>query len=746
MKKSLVKNLSWVGASLVLMLVAFVLITRPNTKEVFKSMFGFALEGAGSGAGAGGTTTLTTDSDGKWSKTGTWDGGDKPGSTVDADEIVYVEHDCNLDEDIEVKGQLIITSTGSLSGSKKLKIKDNGSVTAAGEIDVKEIEVEDDASFTSTANVSCDEDFKADGDVTINLSGFVYVKKKLEIKDGANCTFSDSIYVKEELKIEESTASFNGLYAKKKIEVKDNSTVSFTGYTYAKEGVDKFEDSEITISGHFTSKKDLKIEKSTVSVTGYLTCEKNLEIDNASSVLNIDGSLYVKKNLDNSGTINVETSTEKTGSVFVKGNTTGNTELTFNRLIKKDGWHYVSSPITDAQTDVLMGGAVYSYDEATGAWTQHGTGESLNPGTGYDVYFKNQHKTLTFTGDPNSGSFSYALTRTSSSSNSGYNLVGNPYPCAIDWEASSGWTKTNVGSTIYVWDDSLQNITTYTTGGASTNGGSAVIPPTMAFFVKVTSVGAGTLAFTENVKVEDVQNFRSRKVKISDALKLKIKGQGFGDETIVRFNDRALDEFDEWDAEKLYSYNAQVPQIYSKLDDGTPLAVNSLTKLDRTVSIPMYIYAKVAGEYEIDFDLLNFELPMNIFLEDLTTGEMIDLNAESYKFETNQVQDEQRFIIHFIPFNTIETESYDSNTTSGIEKFDSENFNIYSSGSMVYIKSNKKITDGKVYIFDLNGENIMQGKFDNGKSRSYKLDVPEGYYIVTLISDGKANSKKVLIR
>ena len=29
------------------------------------------------------------------------------------------------------------------------------------------------------------------------------------------------------------------------------------------------------------------------------------------------------------------------------------------------------------------------------------------------------------------------------------NLVGNPYPSAIDWDASSGWTKTNIDNAIY---------------------------------------------------------------------------------------------------------------------------------------------------------------------------------------------------------------------------------------------------------------------------------------------------------
>ena len=31
----------------------------------------------------------------------------------------------------------------------------------------------------------------------------------------------------------------------------------------------------------------------------------------------------------------------------------------------------------------------------------------------------------------------------------GFNLVGNPYPSAIDWDAASGWTKTNIDNAVY---------------------------------------------------------------------------------------------------------------------------------------------------------------------------------------------------------------------------------------------------------------------------------------------------------
>ena len=692
--------------------------------------------------------TLETDSDGKWDKTSTWKDNDKPGDDVDADEIVYIKHDCVLDKDIEVKGQLIITGNGSLIGTgKKIKLKSGGSITAAGEIKVKEFDIEG-GTFTSSAYVYTKEKFKVDGNAEVNLSGFVYIKKKLELKDGADVTFSDSVYVKDEIKIEDAEVSFeNGLYAKKKIEIKDASTVTFDGNVYAKEKVDKIkEGSIVTINGTFYCKDEFKVEEGTLNINGDLEVNDDMMIDAEGAEINISGSLYVKDDFENDGEVNVETSTSQTGAIYIGGSSAGEEiELSFKRYIQQDGWHYISSPVIDATTNVLWGGAVYSYDEPSGSWNSHGTNEALTPGKGYDVYFKNNHKTLTFTGEPNSGTFSHTLTYTSVTG-SGYNLVGNPYPCAIDWESLSGWTRTNISSTVYVWDDHEQNITTYTIGGASTNGGSAVIPPTMAFFVQVNSVGTGTLEMTEDVRVSDIESFRKRKVTPKNQLSLKISGVGYSDETIVRFMDEAVDGLDFTDAEKLYSYNIQVPQIYTKLTDELPLAVNSLENIDRNLSVPVYFNAKIAGDYTIDFRLMNFELPVNIYLEDLKTGEMVDLNATSYTFNTDQTEGDDRFVLHFISLTKIDHETSDTNNmTSGVaeEELGIEKFNLYTSGKTIYIEGNDFVKDAQVKIFDINGKEVQSGKLGNNVTNTFTIDTAAGYYIVSVFEGGKVNSTKV---
>ncbi len=66
----------------------------------------------------------------------------------------------------------------------------------------------------------------------------------------------------------------------------------------------------------------------------------------------------------------------------------------------------------------------------------------------------------------------------------GWNLVGNPTPSTIDWDASSGWTKTNMDGTIYIWDpaDTVGGYKTW--NGTTGNLGSGKIAPFQAFWVK----------------------------------------------------------------------------------------------------------------------------------------------------------------------------------------------------------------------------------------------------------------------
>ena len=71
----------------------------------------------------------------------------------------------------------------------------------------------------------------------------------------------------------------------------------------------------------------------------------------------------------------------------------------------------------------------------------------------------------------------------------GWNLVGNPTPSTINWNASSGWTKTNMDGSIYVWDPNDSSGGWRSWNGTTGNLGSGLIAPFQAFWVHANSAG-----------------------------------------------------------------------------------------------------------------------------------------------------------------------------------------------------------------------------------------------------------------
>ncbi len=81
----------------------------------------------------------------------------------------------------------------------------------------------------------------------------------------------------------------------------------------------------------------------------------------------------------------------------------------------------------------------------------------------------------------------------------GWNLVGNPTPSTVNWNAASGWTKTNMDGTIYVWDPNDTTGGYKTWNGTTGNLGSGRIAPFQAFWVKA-NASSPSLTCTNSIK------------------------------------------------------------------------------------------------------------------------------------------------------------------------------------------------------------------------------------------------------
>ena len=262
-------------------------------------------------------------------------------------------------------------------------------------------------------------------------------------------------------------------------------------------------------------------------------------------------TVFQNKTLDVFGNFKIQSDAYYTGYLADFGalNIYGNS--IFERQIIHSGWHYISSPVANASSNVFWGAALYYYDESqvppNSRWVPVYANDTLHIMQGYDVYYQDTNRLVSFNGAFNSGHYSLNLTAQTDS----YNFIGNPYPSSIDWDAPQGWTKTNVDNAIYVWDAQTNTVASYV-NGVGINGGTRYIAPTQTFFTICNNTSGGLIGVDNRVRTTTAIPFRNDEV--DNHLKLKLTSAGFSDEAVVRFNENATSDFDsDYDAYKYFS-------------------------------------------------------------------------------------------------------------------------------------------------------------------------------------------------
>jgi hypothetical protein len=379
-------------------------------------------------------------------------------------------------------------------------------------------------------------------------------------------------------------------------------------------------------------------------------------------------------------------------------------------------WHMISAPIPDAVSGMFTGLYLQSHSETTNLWTDIvSTTDPLNVGQGYALYntAAGTQKAL-FDGSFNTGAQSISLSR----NNQGWNAVGNPYPSTIDWDASTGWTKTNVANATYV--ENGGNWASYI-GGVGANGGIRYIAPGQGFFVECTNAGGGTLGMDKAVRTLTKVDF----LKDSDPqlVRLLAEGNKKSDETVIRFNENANSTFDyNFDARKFFTYESDIPQLYS-MDNGGM----SINTLPATEMVAMGFKAGTNGIYTISTsETGEFSF---IELEDMLTGTFTNLLEQSYTFEHNLLNKENRFIIHFKPL--------------GVGNNFAENINIYSNNHVVYVSVPASLK-GTIKVYNMMGQEAASSNITDVITR-ITLD-KSAYYVVEVISEGSVVTEKVFVK
>lgn len=407
----------------------------------------------------------------------------------------------------------------------------------------------------------------------------------------------------------------------------------------------------------------------------------------------------------------------------------------------------------------------YSYNEnrkdgagndATGWENYTNPSGSLKAGSGYALNFGNSSApaTVEISGSVNNGPVSIALQNHNGIYTKGFQLVGNPYPSPIDWNAA-GWTKNNIDDGIYFFtagttDQYTGTYTSYVNGVSSADGKSSnIIPSMQGFFIKVRDAVSGenypinaTLGMTNAVRVNDFSQPFLKKAETPKPL-LRLTA-GFGakeqqDAMVIYFSPYSSLKFEqEKDAHKLMNTDAAVPNLYSISSDEKDLSINAvpMPSSGGYEKIPLGIKAERSGRMTIKLtDLKNLDSQFNVYLIDHQRNIGQNLSKKNnYSFEVQKGTWNSRFELMF---------SEEKMKDPAIA-FD-EPFSVEMQNSAVVVKLNlKNGQQGIVTVSTITGQ-VLQSRKGSGKDEVvFEGITSDGVYIINLDLGQEMFSKKVL--
>ncbi|MEJ5265861.1 MAG: LamG-like jellyroll fold domain-containing protein [Bacteroidales bacterium] len=479
-----------------------------------------------------------------------------------------------------------------------------------------------------------------------------------------------------------------------------------------------------------------------LTTSSNITCKTLFIKNNVTLSVSAGTQMTVGGDLVNDGTLRLLSPSDLSpaGSLITNGNIYNNKSMAVERYITPGTlaadnyvWHFISSPVAPFTVEkTFVGDYVYRFAENINNWQSLKTGDFIDPGKGYMVKTtKTGGKTLVFGGTFNTGSFSFSLTNTGGTADNGYNLVGNPYPSAIDWNAASGWTKTNLSTTIWIWNPTANNYATWN-GFVGVNGGSRYIPAMQGFFVKVNEGStSGTLGMTNSVRVHSSQSIMRK--KSDDALNLirlvGVDANNNADEIVVfRANSQ-------YSSEKFFSMDPNIPQLFARADakDYAIVAIDSSVARS-TIGVGYVVPA--AGDYQLKVSEFTFDTTLyNVYLTQRSSGRNYSVKLLQTIGLTATQPDTIWFDI------SIEKKS---NTVTYRSLEETAAIAVWSYGNVIFVDlpvDQKAVVE----IFNLLGAKLMAK--DISRKGKYQFDVNQnGIYLVKISNERVLMVKKVFVK
>ncbi len=464
-------------------------------------------------------------------------------------------------------------------------------------------------------------------------------------------------------------------------------------------------------------------------------------------------TIYIQGGAD--WTLLLEDNTSTNPSFLVSGDVkfdANSDSLRFQQYITKDAWHYVSSPVSPSTSGDFLWMYLYSFNENDRTWTNifNDNAQNLSMGTGYAAWSPTNGGSWPAAGDSmeyhglpinttiNDYALSYAYGGTAAAT--GWNLVGNPYTVAMDWNGHADWDLTNVDATIYMVDqDAFAASNGYQTynwnTGIATNGGDSIITSGQGFFIHANAAGA-SLDFPTSQRFHrpSKEFVKTNDGSIENLLRIALMTEKGENEMIIAFNKNTLEGNDPlFDAYHI-DLNTSIGEIYATEGDNHYAHYWS-PSIENHEVVPVNFEPHSNGTYKLNFsNTESFDSEIPIWLEDLKTDEWQNLRENPlYAFSATMEDDIARFNVHFAAPNAVE-EIEDVNSFA----------NIYSYEKEIHINIPMDNFSGQAFVYNMLGEEVLV-KNVVSQDNVITMNEDDVYFVVKLVGNEDVITKKVYI-
>ncbi len=366
----------------------------------------------------------------------------------------------------------------------------------------------------------------------------------------------------------------------------------------------------------------------------------------------------------------------------------------------------------------------------------------MDIGEGYFIRSDSQSGvfTRTFTGSVNNGCLDRTVYYNSSTDN--YNLIGNPYPSALNWSLFYADNSDVIEGTMYYWNqsqvgpnNSASDYISYNATGSSEPGTTGNIATGLGVFVKTLQAGTVTFKNTHRVVGNNDQFFRNADNPDDGKSWFRLSGSTGYSPILIGFVPDATDGYENTH-DGVFANDGAAIEFYSFIDTNKyEIQGRSVLQANQQISVPLGFQVTTSGDYTISRVLDYIDTDFEILLEDTLLNTMTDLRTSDYTFNIpGPVENNGRFILHYNYSSTLGTDDFILDSKQ-IHSFFQDN-------NLITTTTSNDVEISRMQLYDVTGKELINASFQQSLNTN---NLSTGIYIVKYsLTDFRIISKKVI--